>query len=105
VFGKRIGGDIICNKKTFLLINAFQLADSRQLDQLNHWTQLTTFNEQEKIAAVTEIYNELNIKELTAEKINHYFTEAQHTLSSINLPVEGKQSLQEFALSLINRSY
>ena len=105
VFGKRIGGDIICNKKTFLLINAFQLADSRQLEQLNHWTQLTTFNEQEKIAAVTEIYNELNIKELTVEKINHYFTEAQHTLSSINLPVEGKQSLQEFALSLINRSY
>ena len=105
VFGKRIGGDILCNKKTFLLINAFQLADGQQLAELNRWTQLASFNEQEKIAAVTAIYNTLNIKQLTVEKINHYFTEAQRTLSGINLPAEGKQSLQEFAQSLINRSY
>ena len=105
VFGKRIGGDILCNKKTFLLINAFQLANGQQLAELNRWTQLASFNEQEKIAAVTAIYNTLNIKQLTVEKINHYFTEAQLTLSGINLPAEGKQSLQEFAQSLINRSY
>ena len=104
-FGKEIGGDIMNNKKTFLLINAFQLADGQQLAELNRWTQLASFNEQEKIAAVTAIYNTLNIKQLTVEKINHYFTEAQRTLSGINLPAEGKQSLQEFAQSLINRSY
>lgn len=105
VFGKRIGGDILCNKKTFLLIKAMQMASSSQITELNRWLSLTTFDEQEKIAAVTDIYNSLDIKEITARKINHYFMEAQRTLECIDLSPEGKHSLQTFALSLINRSY
>ena len=105
VFGKRIGGDILCNKKTFLLINAFLLADDKQRADLDRWTNASNFNEEEKIAAITEIYNQLNIKAITAEKINHYFMEAQRTLDGISLPAESKKSLQHFAQSLINRSY
>ena len=105
VFGKRIGGDILCNKKTFLLINAFQLANAQQLAELTRRTITTNYDEEQKIAAVTNIYNQLNIKTITADKINHYFMEAQRTLSSISLSPEGKQSLHDFALSLINRSY
>ena len=105
VFGKRIGGDILCNKKTFLLINAFQLANAQQLAELTRWTTTTDYDEEQKIAAVTDIYNQLNIKTITADKINYYFMEAQRTLSSISLSPEGKQSLHDFALSLINRSY
>lgn len=105
VFGKRIGGDILCNKKTFLLINAFQLANPSQLDSLERWITATDYDEEQKISAITDIYNQLNIKIITVDKINYYFTEAQHTLNSIPLSLEGKQSLHDFALSLINRSY
>ena len=103
VFGKRIGGDILCNKKTFLAINAFQLADDRQRAELDHWGSLTDFNEQEKIAAVTEIYNQLDIKTITSEKINYYFIEAQHTLNAVEMSEKGKQLLRDFANSLLGR--
>ncbi|MBO4592650.1 MAG: polyprenyl synthetase family protein [Bacteroidaceae bacterium] len=103
VFGKRIGGDILCNKKTFLLINAMQLANTSQREQLNSWINRKNFDEQEKISTITEIYNQLDIRQLTAERINYYFMQAQHTLNNIPLSQEGKQSLRDFANSLINR--
>lgn len=103
IFGKRIGGDIICNKKTFLAINAFMRANTHQRAELDHWISLSDFNAQEKIAAVTEIYNQLNIKDITSVQINHYFTEAQNTLEAVEMPAEGKQMLREFANSLLGR--
>lgn len=103
VFGKRIGGDILCNKKTFLAINAFQLANDHQRAELNRWISLADFDEQEKISAVTDIYNQLDIKAITSDKINHYFTEAQCTLDAVDMATEGKQLLRDFANSLLGR--
>ena len=105
IFGKRIGGDILCNKKTFLLINAYQLANPWQRAELSRWIEADHYEPQEKINAVTELYNQLGIKQITAQRINKYFTDAQRTLNEIKLQSEYKQPLNHFAHSLINRSY
>ena len=59
VFGKKVGGDIICNKKTYMLINAYNRADAEQRRELQHWMEAETFNSDEKVAAVTAIYNKV----------------------------------------------
>ncbi|WP_289645737.1 polyprenyl synthetase family protein, partial [uncultured Muribaculum sp.] len=68
VFGKNIGGDIMNDKKTFLLIHAFELASPEQKAVLNDWIGKTTFVAAEKIEAVTAIYNELHLKDITIAK-------------------------------------
>lgn len=105
VFGKRIGGDILCNKKTFLLINAYLKANPQQKQELEHWVNLGEFNEEEKIAAVTAIYDQLQIKEHTSQAITRYFNNAKAILDHIKLPAEAKQPLWDFAAQLINRDY
>ena len=67
VFGKAIGGDIVSNKKTFMLINAFLKANEQQRAELHRWVEATEFDEQEKIAAVTRLYNEIGIDTLAKE--------------------------------------
>ena len=59
VFGKNIGGDILCNKKTYMLIKALERADRDQLEGLNHWLSATSFCPEEKISAVTELYTQI----------------------------------------------
>ena len=60
-FGKKVGGDILCNKKTYMLIKAFELADKKQTSILEQWIAATDYDNEEKIAAITDIYNQLNI--------------------------------------------
>ena len=76
IFGKRIGGDIICNKKTFLLISAYHNANETQQKDLMDWLSREQFDEIEKIRAVTSIYNQLGIDKLCMKRINKYFKEA-----------------------------
>ena len=73
VFGKKVGGDIICNKKTYMLINAYNRADAEQRRELQHWMEAETFNSDEKVAAVTAIYNKVGVDKLAIEKIAYYF--------------------------------
>lgn len=102
-FGKRIGGDILCNKKTYLLIQALNGADDQQRAELEKWIAATDYIPEEKISAVTEIYNQLGVKGLCQELINEYFHEARLLLEDIKLPLENKQTLWEYALSLLGR--
>jgi len=102
-FGKKIGGDILCNKKTYMLINAFQLADKQQRSQLDYWISQTQFDSSEKIKQVTSIYNDLGIKDLCRKKINEYFQTASVLLSEVGLPDSRKSILKGFADSLMNR--
>lgn len=69
VFGKAIGGDIVSNKKTYMLINAFLRADEEQKAELTRWVEAKEFDEQEKIAAVTRLYNAIGIDRLAEQKI------------------------------------
>lgn len=97
-FGKRIGGDILCNKKTFLLISA--LNDSRENDNLLHWINKKEYQEKEKIEAVTEIYNQLRIKEKTEEKVKEYYQKAIEMLDRVQADTDRKKELYVLAKQL-----
>ncbi len=101
-FGKKIGGDILCNKKTFLLINALNLADKPTKEQLVRWIE-TEEKESDKIKAVTAIYNQLELKELCERKIDEYVTKAKQSLARIDVPTEKKTELNDLIVNLSKR--
>ncbi|MBP3510805.1 MAG: polyprenyl synthetase family protein [Prevotella sp.] len=103
VFGKAIGGDITSNKKTYMLINAMQRADSRQRAELERWIGAKTFDRAEKIAAVTAIYDELGIRSLCEEKIESYFRESEEYLARVGVPDSRKACLREFTANMMRR--
>lgn len=103
VFGKNIGGDILCNKKTFMLINALSLADDVQRAELQRWISCTEYCPEEKIRAVTEVYNQIGIGSICDGKINEYYAEGLSLLESVSLPAEKKEELKAFACRLMNR--
>lgn len=103
-FGKQVGGDIIENKKTWLLLKALELAENRpEKEVLNKWISATEFDKEEKVAAVTEIYNQLNIKTLAEQKMNEFFDKGFDALHKLNAPTERKAPLETFAKMLIER--
>ena len=103
VFGKNIGGDIVCNKKTFLLIKALEKADIEQRNKLQYWLSLPSFDKEEKIKQVTAIYNQLHIKSLCEEKIAFYYDHAIKCLNHVNVENERKQELMLLAGTLSER--
>lgn len=103
VFGKAIGGDITSNKKTYMLINALQRADSVQRAELDRWIAAHDFDRAQKIAAVTDIYNRLGIRELCEDRINSYFAESEECLARVGVPEERKRQLRDFMAYLMKR--
>ena len=103
VFGKNIGGDILCNKKTYMLITALQQADDAQRAELEGWLSATNCEPAEKIAAVTRLYNKVGVGERCMERVEAYYNEGLAVLDSVALPAKRKQVLKEFACSLMNR--
>lgn len=103
VFGKKIGGDILCDKKTYLLINAWMLADNAQRERLNQWIGHVPEHPEEKVEAVTAIYDELGISSLCLDAIEHYFAKAQELLEQLHVPAERNAELQAYVGSLLNR--
>ena len=102
-FGKQVGGDIISNKKTWLLIKAFELAENEDFDNLKAWIGLKQFDNAEKVEAVTAIYNKLNIRTYAEETMQYYTEKAFEALDAINLPDAHKQYLRDFADGLLVR--
>ena len=103
VFGKRIGGDILCNKKTYMLINAQLRANSAQRRELENWLAATDFDEEQKISSVTRLYDEIGIPELAQQKIQFYYDLAEKSLAKVVLPKEAKQNLWAYAQEMLNR--
>ncbi len=95
-FGKQVGGDIIANKKTFLWIEAHALAKNEQLAELKHWENLKVFKAEEKVTAITKIYNYLNIPQLTENKIKEFADKAFAILEKVN----GKPTVKELLIKL-----
>ena len=104
VFGKAIGGDITCNKKTYMLINAYNRANDKQRAELSRWINAKTFNREVKVAEVTRLYNEIGIRQLCEEKINYYFQLASKTLDEVNVPDERKTQLRAYMDELLHRN-
>lgn len=103
VFGKRIGGDILCNKKTYMLIQALLRANSEQRVQLDAWLARTEYNEEEKIQAVTDLYNQMDIARVAQEKMDEYYVRALDCLNRINVSEEKKTPLRQLADALMKR--
>src|ERR1700744_5956743 len=102
-FGKQVGGDIIANKKTYLLIKALELAEGKQKWQLDNLLAATEFDNDTKVAAVTGIYNDLQIRHYAETAMQTYADKAFAALEQINLPATHKQYLHNFADSLLVR--
>ena len=103
VFGKKIGGDILCNQKTYLYINAYLLADADQKAKLDRWAEYDGPDEQSKIAGVTGIYNEVGVRRLSEKLIDDLFGQAIEKLDRVSIESERKLLLKEYAKSLMNR--
>ena len=104
VFGKAIGGDITSNKKTYMLINAVNRANAEQRKELEQWIAAKDFNREEKVAAVTRLYDEIGIRQLCEEKINYYFSQARKTLSQVQVPEDRKAPLFAYMDDLLHRN-
>ncbi|MDQ3292424.1 MAG: polyprenyl synthetase family protein [Bacteroidota bacterium] len=102
-FGKQVGGDILADKKTFLLLTALEQANAEQKEVLSKFRNQTVFLPEQKIAEVTAIYDQLQVKAQTQEKINFYFEEAMQSLHAVNAPNERKELLENLALDLMAR--
>lgn len=103
VFGKKIGGDILCNKKTYLYINALRLANKEQRAVLDYWASATDINPEEKIAAVTDIYNKVGLPEMSRAIEEHYYTLAKAELEMLSVSEEQKSVLRQFMGMLMER--
>jgi len=104
VFGKKIGGDILSNKKTFLLIKAFETATGETKEELNSWIELENFNPEEKIEKVKAIYEKLNVRDFSQQRIDEYFSLCLEYLDKVNVPAEKKKELYTLVKRLVNRS-
>jgi len=105
LFQKKLGGDIVENKKTFMLINALKLANSEQKEELDKWISATEFNAEEKIAAVTHIYNNIGVDKLAMQKIEELFAVSLLSLDKIKVDNNRKEELRNFAHRLLGRKY
>lgn len=105
VFGKAIGGDITSNKKTYMLINALLRANDTQRAELEKWISATEFDREEKIAAVTRLYNEIGIDKLAQEKINFYFEQSRKYLAAVSVAEDRKAEITAYAQRMMKREY
>jgi geranylgeranyl diphosphate synthase, type II len=102
-FGKQVGGDIIANKKTYLLIKALEKATGKTKKALEAQLTLTKFNTAKKVTAVKGVYDALDIAALTEKKINQFFTKGFRSLEKLNVEPSRKRILIDFAKDLISR--
>ena len=103
VFGKKIGGDILCNKKTYMLITALNRADESDKEALLHWIGAADFVAEEKIAAVTALYDQTGVRQACEERIDFYAGQASRCLADVQVPDSRKQALDELGRRLVKR--
>jgi geranylgeranyl diphosphate synthase, type II len=104
-FGKKIGGDILCNKKTFMLIHAIELAKGKDAEELQKW--ISTSDEKqsnEKIQAVTSLFDKLGVKTLCEEKMQYFYAKAVANLEKVSILENNKQELRKLGEKLMFRN-
>lgn len=104
-FGKQQGGDIVSNKKTFLLLKALELSESNRYlkEELHQWIHAPEFNPTEKVVAVTNIFNFLNIPELARKEMQHQYNLALESYNKLSSTIGDKNILLQYADSLMVR--
>lgn len=104
-FGKEIGGDIMNNKKTFLLINAMQLAKGDDADELRHWLNDPYATRDDKVKGVTALYERLGVRQLAEDAITHYNDLAVAAFNRVKMSDDDKQAFVTLANRLSGRQY
>jgi geranylgeranyl diphosphate synthase type II len=102
-FGKQVGGDILANKKTWLLIKALEKAKGKQRAELNKLLTEKRFNKKEKVKSVKAIYDSLHIPKLAAKKIDYFFSKGFAVLETLSIDSSAKAELKKFTERLIER--
>ncbi len=102
-FGKLIGGDILANKKTYLLLTALERAEGRLKSELKSWIERQSFNPDEKVDAVIDIYDKLEVKNVAIEKMDYYFRKALDEIDAVDEPATRKSALLDMAEKLMIR--
>jgi geranylgeranyl diphosphate synthase type II len=103
-FGKQVGGDILQNKKTFLLLTAFENADPTQLTDLLFWLMKNEPKKrQEKVEAIKKLYDELNVRDVAEMQMKLHFDKALQAVEGLEIDTTKKQVLIDFATSLMKR--
>ena len=97
IFGKAVGGDIVSNKKTYMLINAFNRADSSQRAELQRLINTESFDRDKKVAAVTALYNEMSIDKMAKNKMDFFYEQSQRYLDRVSVQEECKRELRAYA--------
>lgn len=103
-FGKKIGGDIVANKKTYMLISALEKATEADKEILHKWLNANSFNAEEKVSSVTNIYKQSGVKEITEVKIEHYFLQASEIFDQIPVNDFNKKYFIELSNYILGRS-
>lgn len=102
-FGKQVGGDIIANKKTFLILKALEQADDKQSKELSKWMKNSNADFKTKVSEVRKIYNAIGVKEITEQKINEYFKTAVKYFDKISVDKNRKKVVENLVHSLMDR--
>ena len=103
VFGKNIGGDITSNKKTYMLINAYNRANESQREELKKWIEAKEFDRNEKVAAVTKLYDEIGIRQLCEQKMEECYQLALKYLAKVSVSEGRKALLKAYAAEMMTR--
>ena len=101
-FGKQVGGDIISNKKTFMMLKALELDNT---GELTSWLDKPDFDIEEKVAAVKLIYKNLGVDKLAFKLMDQYYNKGLESLQAIKTADVKKTTLKEFAAELMKRAY
>ncbi len=103
-FGKNIGGDIVTNKKTFLLINALNNLSPAGKKELQLWLNKKDFDREEKITAVRNLYEDANVSINAKKRMNAYYENSLLHLKKAGGPSAIQEELRTFAQQLMDRS-
>ena len=104
-FGKEIGGDIMNNKKTFLLISTMQQAKGDDADELRHWLNDPYTTRDDKVQGVTALYERLGVRQLAEDAIAHYNDLAVAAFNQVKMSDEDKQRFIDLANRLAGRNF
>jgi len=103
VFGKKTGGDIISNKKTFLYLKALELADDRTRTELIELYNTNGLSNDEKTTRVKEIFTQLKVDKLANALIDIYYLKGMKKLDEISIKENNKEILKDVARRMIDR--
>jgi geranylgeranyl diphosphate synthase, type II len=104
VFGKKTGGDIITNKKTFLFIKALEVADKETKAELLYLYNATDIHPDEKVKMTQAIFKNNKVDIAASMEIDKYFQKGIHNLNEIKVPADKKNHLRDVAVKMINRN-